>query len=277
MAILVITYEFGSNAEEIGHAIEKQLGYEYLALGSILKEATQSGIKWERFGMEYGDAMPNIWERYDWSFIGYMALVQSIILDHALKDNVVIMAKGANYLLRGIPHALSVRVVAPLEDRIRRVMIKQHTNWEKASYLVKQADREITANIRQVYGEKWENPDAYEIKFDMSIQNIDQIGEVLRSFIMAKNNLKTQEGQHWLEMKALAARVKAAIFTNPSILIPTLEVEAGRDGIVMRGIARSIREHRHIDEEVKNICKGIPVTCEIHYRGVKSFKPHRLI
>jgi hypothetical protein len=118
MAILSITYESGSRAEEIGHAIEKQLGYAYLAMGKILKEASRSGKTWERFGLEYGEATPNIWERYDWSFMGFMALGQSTILNHAVKDNIVIMARGANYLLAGIPHALRARVEAPVEKRI---------------------------------------------------------------------------------------------------------------------------------------------------------------
>jgi hypothetical protein len=44
--------------------------------------------------------------------MGFMALVQSITLDHALKDNAVILSRGANYLLKDIPHILRIRVAA---------------------------------------------------------------------------------------------------------------------------------------------------------------------
>ncbi len=276
MAILAISYEFGSGAEEIGRAVEKQLSYEYIALGRVLDEAKQTGKKWERFSIEYGEGSPNIWERYDWSFMGFMALVQSIILGHALRDNVVIMTRGANYLLRGIPHALRIRVVAPVEKRIVRVMSKEDISHDTARLLVRQADWEIASVIRQLYGKKWDDPEAYEIKFDTSARPMEEIHEIVRNLLAARGNLKSPEAQRQLEMRALAARIKAAVATNPEFLIPTLEVEPRGEGIILRGVARSIREHKAIDREVRNVSGSVPVTCEIHYRGIKSVKPHKI-
>jgi len=276
MAILAISYEFGSGAEEIGRAVEKQIGYEYIALGRVLDEAKKSGKKWERFSIEYGEGSPNLWERYDWSFMGFMALVQSIILGHALRDNVVIMTRGANYLLRGIPHALRIRVVAPVEKRIVRVMSKQDISHDTARLLVRQADWEIASVIRQLYGKKWDDPEAYEIKFDTGARTMEEIHEIVRNLLDAKDHLKSPDAQRQLEMRALAARIKAAVATNPEFLIPTLEVEPRGEGILLRGVARSIREHKAIDREVRNVSGAVPVICEIHYRGIKSVKPHKI-
>jgi cytidylate kinase len=277
MAILSISNEFKSGATEIGHAIEKQLGYEFLSQSRIMHEASQAGKEWGRFSREYGQATPTIWERYDWSFMGFMALVQSITLDHALKDNTVIMSRGANYLLKGIPHILRIRVAAPLEKRIERIMLQESLSWETARLLVKKADHEIIAAIQQLYGKKWDDPSAYEIKFDTSLQEGEQIIESVKSLLTAKDHLKTPEAQQQLTMKALAARIKAKILINPKFLIPTLEVKATPEEIVLHGVARSIKEHQAIDEEVRKIAGGTPVQCEIHYRGMMSVKPHRLV
>lgn len=276
MAILAISYEFGSGAEEIGRAVEAQLGYEYIALGRVLDEAKRAGGTWERFSREYGEGCPNLWERYDWSFMGFMALAQSIILSHALRDNVVLMTRGASYLLQGIPHALRIRVVAPLERRIERVMARQEISRDTAKLLVKQADWEIASVLRQLYGKKWDDPEAYEIKFDTSSRPMEEILDMVRTLLAAKDRLKDPEAQRQLEMRALAARIKAAVATNPEFLIPTLEVEVRGEGILMRGVARSIREHRAIDRAVRAVSGPVPVTCEIHYRGIKSVKPHRI-
>jgi cytidylate kinase len=273
MAILAITYEFGSGGEEIGHTIERDLGYEYIALGRILEEAKQTGKKWERFTREYGEGHPNLWERYDWSFMGFMALVQSIILDHAMKDNIVLMTRGANYLLQGVPHALRVRIIAPKENRIERVMKRQDVSYDTAKLLVQQADWEIASVIQQLYGKKWDDPDAYEIKFDTSTQGMDEIIEIIKSLLAAKAKLKSQKQ---LELKALAAKIKSVVATNPDFLIPTLEVEPRGEDIVLRGVARSIKEHKAIEKEVRKVPGHASITCEIHYRGIKSVKPHRL-
>ena len=277
MAVLSISNEFKSGATEIGQAIEKQLGYEFLSQSRIMHEASAAGKEWARFSRDYGQAVPTIWERYDWSFMGFMALVQSITLDHAQKDNTVIMSRGANYLLKGIPHILKIRVAAPQEKRIERIMIQESLSWETARLLVKKADHEITAAIQQLYGKKWDDPSAYEIRFDTSLQESDQIIESIKSLLVAKDHLKTPEAQQQLEMKALAARIKAGILINPKFLIPTLEVEVAPEGIVLHGVARSIKEHQAIDEEVRKIAGATPVTCKIHYRGMMSVKPHRLV
>ncbi|MDA8124558.1 MAG: cytidylate kinase-like family protein [Deltaproteobacteria bacterium] len=276
MAILSISNEFKSGATEIGQAIEKQLGYEFLSQSRIMHEASAAGKEWARFSVDYGQAMPTLWERYDWSFMGFMALIQSIILDHAQKDNIVIMSRGANYLLRGIPHILKIRIAAPLEKRIERIMTQESLSWETARLLVKKADYEITSAIQQIYGKKWDDPSAYEIRFDTSLQPHEQIIESIKSLLIAKDHLKTQEAQQKLAMKALAARIKARILINPKFLIPTLEVEDTEAGIVLHGVARSIKEHQAIEEEVKKISGDTPVTCTIHYRGMMSVKPHRL-
>ena len=53
MAILSISSEYGTGALRIGHAIEEQLGYEYIPLRRLLREAGQSGKKWERLAAKY--------------------------------------------------------------------------------------------------------------------------------------------------------------------------------------------------------------------------------
>lgn len=274
MAILAISYEFGSAGEEIGHEIERQLGYEYIALGRILDEAKRKGKKWERYSQEYGEGQPNIWERYDWSYMGFMAMVQSVILDHGLKDNVVIMLRGGVYLLRGIPHALRVRVVAPLEERIGCIEKKEGLSRDLAHLLLKQADREIAGVIYQLYGKKWDDPDAYEIRFDTGVQKVDEIVETVKGLLQTKDSLKTEATIQLLKVKALAARINTAIKTNPDFLIPTLDVKAQGDGIMIRGVARSIQEHKAIEQVAKEMSRGIPIHCDIHYRGMTSGKPH---
>ncbi|MCL2669053.1 MAG: cytidylate kinase-like family protein [Syntrophaceae bacterium] len=276
MAILSISNEFKSGASEIGHAIEKQLGYAFLSQSQIMHEASQAGKEWARFTKEYGSAAPTIWERYDWSFMGFMALVQSITLDHALQDNTVIMSRGANYLLKDIPHILRIRVAAPQERRIERIMAQEGLSWKTARLLVKKADHEVISAIQQLYGKKWSDPIAYEIRFDTSMNETGQIAESIKSLLVAKDHLKTPKGQRLLEMRALAAKIKARIFINPKFFIPTLEVKSTPEGISLHGVARSIKEHQAIHEEVKGIAQGTPVKCTILYRGMMSAKSHPL-
>ena len=75
---------------------------------------------------------------------------------------------------------------------------------------------------------------------------------------------------------ALASSIKTAVATNPGFLIPTMKVEDRSEGIILHGAVRSIREQKAIDKEVRSVLGSVPMTFEIHYRGIKSVKPHRI-
>ena len=75
-----------------------------------------SGKEWEEWGKNLDEHCPTVWEKYDWSFRGFGALLQSHILNHALNNKVVIMGRGGNFLLKDIPYALKV----PLQRRLSR-------------------------------------------------------------------------------------------------------------------------------------------------------------
>lgn len=272
MAILTITYEFGSGGGEIGRAVSRDLGYEYISLRSIREAAKALGKNWELFSEEYEGGAHNIWQRYDWSFMGFMALSQSVILEHALKNNVVLMTRGANYLLQDIPHALRVRISCPREMRIERIAKQQAVTLKAAKDLVKQADWEVANVIHQLYGKKWDDPESYDIRFDTSTQKFEEIVEILKSMLAAKDKLTSMR---LLELKAHAARIKATIATNPAFLIPTLEVEPVEDHIVVRGVARSIKEHEAIDREIRGVPGNASVICDIDYRGAAG-KSHKI-
>jgi len=156
------------------------------------------------------------------------------------------------------------------------IVKKETVNRETARLLVKKADREIDCSMHLAYGPDWDDADAHEIRFDTGAQSLGEIVEIVRTLLKAKEALKKPEALESLRRQLVASRVKAAVATNPEFLIPTLEVEPRGEGILLRGVARSIREHRAIDREVKKVSGSVPVICEIHYRGIKSVKPHRI-
>ena len=122
MAILTVARKFGSGGREIGRAVAELMDYQYIDRKRILEDMREAGRQWEERAKYYDENYPNIWERYEWSFRGFVALNQSYFLDYALKDKVVIVGRGGNFLLTGVPHTLRIRIVAPIEKRIEKVI-----------------------------------------------------------------------------------------------------------------------------------------------------------
>jgi hypothetical protein len=195
--------------------------------------------------------------------MGFMALGQSTILNHAVKDNIVIMARGANYLLAGIPHALRVRAEAPVEKRIEWLMRRESLDKASATHLVNRNDSETASVIRQLYGKKWDDPEAYEIKFDTSAQRLEEIVEIVKNLLKSKDALKTPEAQSLLRQRALAARIKAKLLVNPAFCASTLEMETKGNGILLRGVVCGAAEQKEIEKEVLEIAGSVPLICEL--------------
>src|ERR1700737_1377917 len=47
--------------------------------------------------------------------------LQVVLYEFAQDDNVVLMGGGGQWLLRGVPHALRARIVAPFPERVTRL------------------------------------------------------------------------------------------------------------------------------------------------------------
>ncbi|MBI5195319.1 MAG: cytidylate kinase-like family protein [Nitrospirae bacterium] len=265
MAILTVSREFGSGGREIAQAAAALLNYESIDKQRIFSDLKTSGNEWGKWGEYLDEHLPTIWEKYDWSFKGFSALIQSRIFNYALKDKIVIIGRGGNFLLKDIPAALRIRIVAPVGMRIERVMMRESVDRDTAQWLIKKTDNERACFIHSIYGKKWDDPTEYDKVFDAGMQKEDEIINIIRTIVREKE--ASAAGFEILRMRAEAAKIKAGLFINPKFFIPTLDVFYDGKVIVLRGVVHGPGEHKAVEEEAKKLAKDLPVRCELHYRG----------
>ena len=269
MAIVTISREFGSMGKEIGQMLSARLGYEYVDREKIMHDVKIiGGNQWEKLGEQFDEHYPNVWERYDWSFRGFVSLEQSIFLDYALKDKVVLIGRGGNFLLKGIPYALRVRIVMAKEARIERIMKDQDIPRDTASWLVEKVDHEMARSVHFLYGKRWDDPAEYDLILDLDSQKSEDVIRTIITALTEKQNKYSEEAKKTLLLRATAAKVKARIFTNASFRIPILDATPAEDGIVLRGVIHNPKEQKRLEEEAKKLAGDVPIKFELHYRGL---------
>jgi len=267
MAILTISKEFGSGGTQIGQFAAKFLNYEFISLNKIHEDARQTGKQWERAMEDYEGGYTTLWEKYDWSFMGFVALSQSIIFKYALKDNVVIMARGGNILLHDVPHCLRIRIIAPFEKRVETIAERENITKESSRLIVGKADRELSYAVNSMYGREGNAPETYDLIFNTEQLNPEDVANTVRIACITKDAGKTDELIKALRLKALAYEVKAGIATNPHFLVPTLEVLPLGQGLVVRAVLNSIKKYHDLQEETLRLAGDVPVTFDLHFRG----------
>jgi len=268
MAIVTISREFGSPGKEIGQQLAKRLDYAYIDRAQILERMRVLGKEWAKRGEEFDEHPPSMWERNDWSYQGFVALSQSIILNFGRKDRVVLMGRGGNFLFKGIPYALRVRITMPKEARIERVMKEDKLPRKTACWFVKKIDKEMTRAVYAIYGEDWDDPTAYDMLFDLAKKTETEIIQKIVTAAKERDQFNTVEARTILRLRAIAAKVKSAIATNPRFLVPTFDTEATAEGIALCGIIHNPTEQRDIEKIAKRLAEDVSIQSELHYRGL---------
>jgi hypothetical protein len=174
------------------------------------------------------------------------------------------MGRGGNFVLKGVPHAYRVRVTAPLEARVDRIVQREGVDRDTARWLCEKTDSERSRFLHAIYGGRWDDPAEYDQVFSVAGQSVDLevkavIDALSRRTVMA-------EAQKTLLLRVAAARVKAGIATDPSFFIPVFDVLPDGDGLVVRGITHTPKEQQRIEDAARKLAVGMPLRFELHLR-----------
>jgi len=271
VAILTISRRYGSGGRDIGRAVADLLHYDYVDRRRILADIGKAGQTWGEFAKQYDEKQPSVYERYKWSFRGFVALNQAQILEYALYDNVVIMGRGGNFLLRGIPFAFRIHIKASMEDRIERLTKREGIDEENARWLIGKVDKEMGGAVYLIYGSAWDDPKHYDMVFDTSTQKAEEIIATVKDEVLKRAAADTEKARQVLQLRALAARVRARIAIEPTFPISALDVRPKEEGliqygIIVRGVVYNMSAISAIEETAKKICGDVPVEFELQYR-----------
>jgi cytidylate kinase len=271
VAILTISRRYGSGGRDIGRAVADLLHYDYVDRRRILADIGKAGQTWGDFAKQYDEKQPSVYERYKWSFRGFVALNQAQILEYALYDNVVIMGRGGNFLLRGVPFAFRIHIKASMEDRIERLTKREGLDEENARWLIGKVDKEMGGAVYLIYGSAWDDPKHYDRVFDTSTQKAEEIIATVKDEILKRASADTEKARQILQLRALAAKVRARIAIEPTFPISALDVRPKEEGLIqygimVRGVVYNKSAISAIEEAAKKICGDVPVEFELQYR-----------
>jgi hypothetical protein len=210
---------------------------------------------------------PRVWEKYDWSYRGFVAVLQSTIMNEAASGRVIVMGRGGNYLLKGVSFALRVRVAARLEERVARVSEREGIDEDSARWLIERTDRERAGFLLSVYDRDGKDPADYDAVFDSTAVNLDRIADEISGLLSEKDRLMDEKSIKALKMRALASAVEAHLFTTLPFFMPTLKVEFEGGAVCVRGIVRLPRERALVINEAGRMAGDAPLRFELKYRS----------
>ena len=242
MAIITISHQMGAGGPEIGMALGQRLGFHYVDQELISDAVRRYGVAEEKLS-HLDETKPSLFERFDTETRYYITVLQTTLLEFAEADNVVLMGRGGQWLLRGIPHVLRVRIIAPFEQRVRR-WIKRTTeltgetpNQRAVVDLIRRGDGEKSGRMRYLYEVDLADPTLYEVVVNTEKLKCEAVVEMIERVASRPEMTITDAGRRVVASRALASRVQVALAIHPETRRYRISVEAEDGVVVLEGTA----------------------------------------
>lgn len=254
MSLVAISETMGSLGVEIGRTVATKLGYQFADREIIMKAA-------ERYGgglLELTHATeekPSLLERFSEAQRRYMAYVEATILETAARDNAVLIGRASTIILRGVLHALRVRITAPEPVRARRVQ-EQGLTPDSARNDVRQSDRERGARVRFFYHVDWEDPLLYDLVLNTDLWTVEEGARVVQETLRSSRFASTSEASKKVTDLSIGAQAKASLLANPATRDLQLVATCMNGHLVLGGIVER-DEQRRVAQEIVSAIPGV--------------------
>jgi cytidylate kinase len=204
----------------------------------------------------------SLWERFDEEKRRYLIFIESAYYSFAEKGNVVTAGRGGPFFLRDVSHALRVRIMAPFEVRVRRVMEQEELDHRAATTRVKSYDRELSGRIDYLFGLDWTLPDHYDLVINTGADVWQFYVDLLVSAAKHPKYQPTPESRQRIHDLSLAAQVRAAIAKDVVTKNINVEVTAQSGRVALKGVVFS-PAMMDAAAEVARLIPGVEsVSCE---------------
>ncbi|HEX7975654.1 MAG TPA: cytidylate kinase-like family protein [Anaerolineales bacterium] len=162
MAAITVSRQLGSLGYEISRLSAQALGYRFVWRELINQAARQSGAPEvalatiDDLGLLGISPSPK-------ARLAYRLAVKRIMESLADEGGAVILGRAGQVILGGRPDVLHVRVIAPVDLRIRRVAEIQKISLESAQAQVETTDRNRRNYLKRFYHAHWDDPVLYDL------------------------------------------------------------------------------------------------------------------
>lgn len=266
MAIITISHQMGAGGSEIGMGLAQRLGYHYVDQELIQDAVRRYGLVEEKLS-HLDESKPTLFERFDAETRHYITILQTTLLEFAESDNAILMGRGGQWLLRGIPHILRIRVIAPFEHRVRQWIKRtaevggEAPNQRAAADLLRRDDSEKAGRMRYLYEVDIADPALYDMVLNSEKLRNEAAVEMIEHVIRRPELATTDAARRIVASRVLASRVQVALATHPETRRYRITVEA-QDGVVTLEATAAL-------ERALEVARDVPGVREVRTRQLE--------
>ncbi len=252
MPIITISRGSYSRGKEVAEMVAQRLGYECIAREVLLAASGQFNIPEIKLFHAIQDA-PSILDRIAHGKERYIAFIQAALLKQVQKDNVVYHGYAGHFFLQDIRHALKVRILADMEERITLVEKRDGMSRKVAIRFLKRIDDERRKWSKALYGIDTWDPGLYDLVINVKKMSVESAVDIICHTVEMKDFQTTPESQRALDDLVLASEVRTAL----TELGAEMEIYA-QNGVVHIHTKAPKTQEDALAKDIERIARGVP-------------------
>jgi cytidylate kinase len=261
MAIITITRGLKSGGELLAHELEKRLGHKCMGRDVISACARKYNIMEEDLYEKLTEA-PNLWKRMTQEHKRYLIYIKCSLIEAAHQDNIIYHGYAGHLYLDGIQHVLKVRLEAPFEDRVQRMMADTGLSQDEAAAALLKADEERRRWVKYLHDKDWYDPALYDFVANLSNISLDTACEIIETLARSEEFATTPRSLNRLKDLLLESEVLAAITADDRIWDQNITVVAQNGVVTIRGMVKR-RKLKDLIVETAKAVKGV-TSCQAY-------------
>jgi cytidylate kinase len=238
MAILTISHEMGSGGAEIAMAVATRLKYTYVDNEELLGRAQRYGLAEERLA-RLAEDRPSWVERFDAETRRCILALQVVLYEFAQSDNVVLVGGGGQWLLRGVPHAIRTRIVAPFPERVTRLTAtlsaqgRERVTPKTVAQFIRRDDIQKTARMRYLFDADVKDPSLYDILINTAAFSREAAVALLADVTRRPEFATMDAARDLVADRVVASQVEVALAGHPDMRRYRIDVESTRGEVTL--------------------------------------------
>jgi cytidylate kinase len=271
VAVITFSREPHSGTQELARLLAQRLGYRYVGIDELSQAVTdRSGVERAPQTSEHEGRALSLWEQLGEHLTGdreaYTTALRAVITDLAAADNVVMVGHGAGLFLRDMRTAVRVFVVAPIEDRVARLIAEGvETDPDQARRLIEQRDRDSAEYMRHAFGIDWLDPHQWDLVINTGQADAHAALDMLVYYTQSLIRDRAEEAD--LGRQQLTNRLEQALLADEHLGIDRLRVRFDESGsIVLEGEALADADRDRAELTAKRLAPQVTIDNQIVVR-----------
>lgn len=265
MPLIAMTREMGSLGKDVAAGVAARHGKRVVYHEIIEPIANKMRLR-KSHVERFLDGKSGIWERLttDKTSLSIFTADETF---RFLRDGStgVIRGWGAVHLLKDVPHVIRVRVCAPLETRVSRMMQRLNTD-DRASVEneIQMSEEAHTAITKRHFGVNWRDPELYDLVLSTERMSVDECVDEIDGLMKRSCFQETPESSRMAQNLSLEWSVRSALrrdertsgaeFTvqvadGVAKLMGMVDTQAESDAAAQ--VARGVEGIREVDNQLK--------------------------